>query len=343
MITGWASGWGLVGRVGVRLDGAVDALAGRAAAALARVDVPWSVRWDELAAVVAELSAVVRAGSGASVARELVEVLVSAAQGGARRAALAGLVDRVLDLHAVACGGAPVDGRELAAWLLWLQTGFAEPPEVRLAAYASALGEDGLAFYRERAVARFERLPVIGFGETGRYDRERWALLRVMEELAEHTGDVDLQVVVLSKDLSSGWHYLQVATVLRDAGRSAEAVAWVERGLAATGGRGAATRLVDLGVDECLRAGWVRRAVGLRRRAFEAHPGWEGYARLRAVASSAGDWSAVCEEVLTGLVGVADEVLWQVVEAESAVPGGPPGWVGRLRAELVRRRGTGGS
>ncbi|MFE9750016.1 hypothetical protein ACFYOT_34325 [Saccharothrix saharensis] len=340
MITGRASGRGLVGRVGVRLDGAVDALAGRAAAALARVDVPWSVRWDELAAVVAELSAVVRAGSGAREARELVEVLVSAAQGGPRRAALAGLVDRVLDLHAVACGGGPpVDGRELAAWLLWLQTGFAEPPEVRLAAYAAALGEDGLAFYREQAVARFERLPVIGFGETGRYDRERWALLRVMEELAEHTGDVDLQVVVLSKDLSSGWHYLQVATVLRDAGRSAEAVTWVERGLAATGGRGAATRLVDLGVDECLRAGWVRRAVGLRRRAFEAHPRWEGYARLRAVASSAGEWPAVRDEVLTGLVGVADEVLWQVVEAESAgVPGGAPGWVERLRAELTRRQ-----
>ncbi|MFJ6673641.1 hypothetical protein ACIQMJ_21240 [Actinosynnema sp. NPDC091369] len=325
----------------MRLDVAVDALPGRAAAALARVDVPWSARWDELAAVVAELSVVVRAGSGARVvARELAEVLVAAAQGGAQRAALAGLVDRVLDLHAVACGGEPpVDGPELAAWLLWLQTGFAEPPEVRLAAYASALGEDGLAFYRAEAVARFERLPVIGFGETGRYDRERWALLRVMEELAEHTGDVDLQVLVLSKDLSSGWHYLQVATVLRDAGRSAEAVAWVERGLAATGGRGAATRLVDLGVDECLRAGWVERAVGLRRRAFVAHPGWEGYARLRSVASSAGDWPAVREEVLAGLVGVADEVVWQVVEAESAVPGGPPGWVERLRAALGRRQG----
>ncbi|WP_157620559.1 hypothetical protein [Saccharothrix sp. NRRL B-16348] len=319
----------------------MDALPGRAAAALARVDVPWSVRWDELASVVAELSALVRGGPGARVvARELAEVLVGATQGGAQRAALAGLVDRVLDLHAVACAGEPaVDGRELAAWLLWLQTGFAEPPEVRLAAYASALGEDGLERYRAEAVARFERLPVIGFGETGRYDRERWALLRVMEELAEHTGDVDLQVLVLSRDLSSGWHYLQVATVLRDAGRSAEAVAWVERGLVATGGRGAATRLVDLGVDECLRAGWVRRAVGLRRRAFLAHPTWESYARLRAVASASGAWPSVREEVLGQVAWGADDVLRQVVEAESAaVSGGPvPEWLRRLRAELELR------
>ncbi|WP_181320033.1 hypothetical protein [Saccharothrix carnea] len=318
----------------------MDALPGRAATVLARVDVPWPARWDELASVVAELSALVRAGSGAEVvARELVEVLVTAAQGSAQRGALAGLVDRVLDLHAVACAdGPPVDGRELAAWLLRVQTGFAEPPEVRLASYASSLGAEGLAFYRAEAVARFERLPVIGFGETGRYDRERWALLRVMEELAEHTGDVDLQVLVLSKDLSSGWHYLQVATVLRDAGRSAEALEWVERGLVATGGRGAATRLVDLGVDECLRAGWVGRAVGLRRRAFAARPEWETYARLRATASSSGEWPVVREEVLAELAAGARDVLRQVVRGESdAVSGGRvPEWLRRWQAELDR-------
>ncbi|QQQ79769.1 hypothetical protein IOD16_16060 [Saccharothrix sp. 6-C] len=321
----------------------MDALPGRAAAALARVDVPWQARWDELASLVAELSDLVRGGPGARVvARELAEVLVGAAQGGAQRAAVAGLADRVLDLHAVACASGPaVDGRELARWLLWLQTGFAEPPEVRLAAYAPALGEDGLAFYRAEAVARFERLPVIGFGRTGRYDRERWALLRVVEELAEHTGDVDLQVLVLSRDLSSGWHYLQVATVLRDAGRSAEAVAWVERGLAATGGRGAATRLVDLGVDECLRAGWADRGVGLRRRAFLAHPTWESYTRLRSVASASGGWPSVREEVL-GLVaeaGDGDDVLRRVVEGEwaEAPDGRAPEWLRRLRAELALR------
>ncbi|WP_202918706.1 hypothetical protein [Saccharothrix deserti] len=334
------SGWRVAGWVGVRLDVAVDVLTGRAAAALARVDVPWSVRFDELASVLADLSALVRSGPGGRVvAQELAEVLVAAAPGVGHRAALAGLVDRVLDLHAVACLAEPPDGRELAAWLLKLQTGFVEPPEVRLAPYASSLGEDGLAFYRAEAVARFERLPVIGFGRTGRYDRERWALLRVMEELAEFTGDVDLQVLVLARDLSSGWHYLQVATVLRDAGRSEEALEWVGRGLAATGGRGAATRLVDLGVDECLRAGWVERAVELRRRAFLAHPALETYTRLRAVAAGVGVWPSVRADVLAQLGEGSDEVLRQVVEAElGAVSGGSvPEWLQRLRAELARR------
>ncbi|NUT99261.1 MAG: hypothetical protein HOY78_45380, partial [Saccharothrix sp.] len=148
--------------------------------------------------------------------------------------------------------------------------------------------------------------PVIGFGQTGRYDRERWALLRVVEELAEHTRDVDLHVLVLARDLSSGWHYLQIATVLRDAGRSEEALQWVARGLAATGGRGAAGRLVDLAVDECLRAGSPERAVGWRREAFLASPSPEHYARLRGLATAHGLWPDVRDEVLAS---VADAEL----------------------------------
>ncbi|WP_221455244.1 hypothetical protein [Saccharothrix tamanrassetensis] len=232
---------------------------------LDRSDVSWSRRWDGVASAVADLSGVVSAGAGSRrVTEQVAELLVAAGADRGHRAAFAGLVDRVLDLHAVACGSDPPAPESLARWLLHLQTGFAEPPEVRLAPYAAALGAAGLAWYRAEAVARFSGLPVIGFGQPGRYDRERWALLRVMEELAEHTGDVDLQVLVLARDLSSGWHYLQLATVLRDAGRSQEALEWVGRGIRATGGRGAAGRLVDLAVDECLRLGWSGRVVQSR-------------------------------------------------------------------------------
>ncbi|MFC6089784.1 hypothetical protein [Saccharothrix lopnurensis] len=282
----------------------MHALANRAATALDRSTGPWATRWDELAAVVARLSELVRGDpdAGRRAAQDVAELLVAAVAGDREhRAALSELVDRVVDLHAVACAADPPEPGGLAGWLLRLQTGFAEPPEVRLSAYAAALGEEGLARYRAEAVARFERLPVIGFGRTGAYDRERWALLRVVEELAEHTGEVDLQVLVLTRDLSSGWHYLRVATVLREAGRSEEALEWVRRGLAATGGRGAAGRLVDLGVDECLRVGWVSRAVELRREAVVAHPVWEAWERLRSLAAGLGVWSVVREEVLARL------------------------------------------
>jgi hypothetical protein len=214
----------------------------------------------DLVRAVADFDREVRAVPAAAhvaVCARLVEVLSTRAH--------RDLADRALGTHAVACAAHPPDPVALVAWLLRLQLDFPDAPEVRLADYADALGVDGFALYREQAVERFSALPVIGFGETGRYDRTRWALLRIMEELAEHTHDVDLQVLVLAKDLSSGWHYLQVATVLQEAGRSEDAIEWVHRGLAATGRRGAAGRLVDLGAAEYTRLGRPGDAEALRR------------------------------------------------------------------------------
>ncbi|PRY34825.1 hypothetical protein [Umezawaea tangerina] len=217
-------------------------------------------RWDDLVAAVAAFDKEVRAAPTAehvAACERLVEALSSATH--------TDLADRVLDTHAFACAAVPPDPAALATWLLRLQLDFPAAPEVRLARYADLLGEDGVGLYREWAVTRFSALPVIGFGQTGRYDRARWALLRIMEELAEFTEEVDLQVLVLGKDLSSGWHYLQVATVLQEAGRSQEALEWVHRGLAATGGRGAAGRLVDLAVTEYTRLGMPEEAARLRK------------------------------------------------------------------------------
>jgi len=217
-------------------------------------------RRDDLVSALADFDREVRTTPTAAhvaVCARLVEVLSTRPHGD--------LSDRVLGTHAAVCAIHPPEPAALVAWLLRLQSEFPDSPEVRLADYVDALGADGFALYREQAVERFSALPVIGFGETGRYDRARWALLRIMEELAEHTDDVDLQVQVLAKDLSSGWHYLQVATVLQEAGRSEDAIEWVHRGLAATGGRGAAGRLVDLGAAEYTRLGRPQDAAALRR------------------------------------------------------------------------------
>ncbi|WNV86804.1 hypothetical protein [Umezawaea sp. Da 62-37] len=222
-----------------------------------------SSRWDDLVAAVAAFEREVRAAPAVehvAACERLVEALSSTAR-------TTDLADRVLDTHVFACSVAPPDPEVLAAWLLRLQLDHQAAPEVRLARYADVLGEAGVGRYREWAVTWFSALPVIGFGRTGRYDRTRWALLRIMEELAEFTGEVDLQVLVLAKDLSSGWHYLQVATVLQEAGRSQEALDWVHRGLAATGGRGAAARLVGLAVTEYTRLGRHEDAAELRKQA----------------------------------------------------------------------------
>jgi hypothetical protein len=295
----------------VRLDVSVDDLPAVVATALLGRDEDWPARWDALVSATAALDALDPSPRLVFVTARIVEQLASA--GGHHRDQLAELAYRVLDVHAAACAGAPPEPRALAEWLLHLQVSHHDAPEVRLVRYAAPLAADGLAHYRTLAVEAFERLPVIGFGETGRYDRTRWALLRVMEELAEFTGDVDLQVMTLAKDLSSGWHYLQVATVLQEAGRGEDALEWVQRGLVATGGRGAAARLIDLAVDECLRLGWHDRAVELRRRAFLDRPGLDTFLRLRSLAGQTEAWPRLREEALEHLRAGRDFALVRIL------------------------------
>lgn len=301
----------------VRLDVSVDDLPAVVATALLGRDEDWAARREELVSATAALDRLVATDPGphlvAVTARVVEQLAAGASAGRAHRDELAELAYRVLDIHAAACRGTPPEPRALAEWLLRLQITHPEAPEVRLVGYAVPLGTEGLAHYRALAVEAFDLLPVIGFRETGRYDRTRWALLRVMEELAEYTGDVDLQVMTLAKDLSSGWHYLQVATVLQEAGRSEDALEWVQRGLRATGGRGAAPRLIDLAVDECLRLGWHDRAVELRRRAFLDRPGLDTFLRLRGLAGQSEQWARLREEALAHLREGRDFTLVRIL------------------------------
>jgi hypothetical protein len=306
----------------------MDSLPATVASALVEADseTDWPARWQALTAVSIELQSLLVTDPGLELVALIEQIVTQLADGVANsrrhRVELAELAHRVLSVHARACAETGPDPVRLADWLLDLQLHHPDAPDVSLSAYADALDDEGLAHYRERAVELFAPLPVIGFGETGRYDRARWALLRVMEELAEYSEDVDLQLLVLSKDLSSGWHYLQVATVLRDNARSGEALEWVERGLRAVGGRGAALRLIDLAVEEHLRQGMPHRAVRVCREAFVARPNLEIYLKIRALVVHTDEWPPLRAELLDHLVQdgsrLAVEVYRRVVEVELA-------------------------
>lgn len=306
----------------------MDSLPATVASALVEADSEsdWPARWQALTAVSIELQSLLVTDPGPELVALIEQIVTQLADGVAasrrHRVELAELAHRVLSTHARACAETTPDPVRLADWLLDLQLRHPDAPDVSLSAYTDALDDEGLAHYRERAVTLFEPLPVIGFGETGRYDRARWALLRVMEELAEYSEDVDLQLLVLSKDLSSGWHYLQVATVLRDNARSEEALEWVERGLRAVGGRGAALRLIDLAVEEHLRRGSPQRAVQVCREAFFARPNLDVYLKMRALVVHTDDWPPLRAELVNHLVQdrsrLAIEVYRRIVEVELA-------------------------
>lgn len=56
--------------------------------------------------------------------------------------------------------------------------------------------------------------------------------------MALASGDPDQLIAIKARDLRTPDDYWEIASVLADAGRVAEAVDWAERGLAAFGGRG---------------------------------------------------------------------------------------------------------
>ncbi|GGM45561.1 hypothetical protein GCM10012275_15770 [Longimycelium tulufanense] len=265
---------------------------------------PDGARLDRVAAAVDLLGRWVAEDGAAAVlplAQDVVETVVAALSRFPNDPRLRELAETALAVHAAAARASRADPTELADWLLRLQLEHPEGPEVALADYDGALGATGLAAYRQRAEELCRGLPTVPFGQPPRLDRHRWAVLRVLEELAEHTGDVDLQVDVLAKDLSTGWQYLRIATLLQEAGRSAEVLRWVERGLGATRGRGAAGRLVDLALDECMHRGWLDRALELLRAAFQQRPGLDTFLRLRAVAEPLRRWPAEREGLLGSL------------------------------------------
>ncbi|RJQ77113.1 hypothetical protein D5S17_16665 [Pseudonocardiaceae bacterium YIM PH 21723] len=208
---------------------------------------------------------------------------------------LVGLVDEAMRMHHTLCRDAGLPPEELIPWLLHVRQTSPDIPLWTITQYAPIIGPDGLAMLREELLRLCGRLPVVGLGETQPLGRRRLALLGLAAELAAYGSDVDLTVAFLATDLSTGWQYLRIATTLQEAGRSEDALVWVERGLTATRGRGAGARLVDLAVDECLRLGWTERAVQFRRASFGQNPGLDTYLRLRGLAEQVGHWTKVRE------------------------------------------------
>jgi uncharacterized Zn finger protein len=167
-----------------------------------------------------------------------------------------------LALHAGACRAAPPDPERLARWLVDLELDGPGWPEVDL----------------------------------GDYHR-RFVITHLMEQLAELDQDTDHLIQIIAADLSSGWQYLRIATILQDAGRDDDALTWAERGLQA-GSERPDPRLADLAVDLYLRAGRVDDAVSLRRAVFERDPNQATYQALRSATLPTGRWPETRDQAL---------------------------------------------
>ena len=197
-----------------------------------------------------------------------------------------------------------------------------------LPSYERALGEPGLACYRELVEAAWKQLPALGpKAFRTHFDSDRYRVEHAMEELTALSGDVDALVAVKSRNLSSPHAFLELAELLQRHGRHDEALEWAEKGIAAF----PEERLddfVEFCIAEYLRRGDAERVESLAWQRFVQQPGSDAYFEFLGVGRRI--------KQADDLAARALQHLWQLVRAEEA-PGAKrlPTWQPPVRSALV--------
>jgi hypothetical protein len=186
------------------------------------------------------------------------------------------LARELLALHARACDAGVADPVDLAAWMVRFRFDDQDFFEVDPVRYASALGEEGLAAYRDAVTARRD-----GDSFAVRYAHERLAIL---------DGDADALVKLLGGDLTRPHQFIRVAEAMGELGLEDEVLAWARRGIAQTSGWQTA-QLYDLACAAHERRGEPLFVLELRRAQHERMPSSSTYRALRTAADALDAWS----------------------------------------------------
>lgn len=204
------------------------------------------------------------------------------------------VVERLEGLHHQACVAARPDPGALAERLLaWeLAGGDLDVFDRAAFRYAEVLGEPGLQRYRELAEERWAAVPELHPGDTDldKYG-ERFRITRVMEALADLSGEFEQQIAVRFRDLSNGYDFLRIAELCLEHGERTLALDWAERGLAAFPER-ADPRLRAFVANRHRDEGRWAEALALSWLEFVDRPSLEAYKRLKDDAEQLGEWDA---------------------------------------------------
>jgi hypothetical protein len=176
--------------------------------------------------VVAELDRAARTGPS----RELVELLQRAVghvvkviqQADDSSGLIGDLVRDLLESHAVACDAGVADPVKPSGWMIRFRFSDQDFFEVDPVRYQEALGEEGLAAYRE-AVEAID-------------DAGSFAVRHARERLAVVDRDIQTIVKLAGGDLSNPYQFFRVAEAMAELGRDDLVLEWTARGIAETSG-----------------------------------------------------------------------------------------------------------
>lgn len=214
-------------------------------------------------------------------------------------------------VHLAACNALHPDPVALAERLYGFQmNGQWDTFHEVLPDYAEALGEEGLAAYRQRVERDWLALPTLG----PEHYRSDWSTRRfqvesAMKDIARCTDDFELLVAIQAKNLSSPSCFLTLVGLFRDRGRKEEALCWVEQGIAAFPNE-RNDDLLSLAIELQLALGRHAEVERLAWQRFEQAPGCGSFFKLMEVAGLIGCEAALRKRAL--------DFLWQKVAEEEA-------------------------
>ena len=186
------------------------------------------------------------------------------------------LARELLELHATACDSGVADPVRLAGWMVRFWFVDQDLFEVDPVRYQNALGETGLAAYRQAVAAREHE--------------DKFAVRYVHERLAVLDGDTERIVALLGGDLTRPHQFVQVAEAMAELAREDDVLAWCERGIAETQGWQTG-RLYDLACETHARRGQPLEVLRLRRTQHQRMPSLSTYNRLRRAAEAVDAWA----------------------------------------------------
>ncbi len=214
---------------------------------------------------------------------------------------IGGAGQRAVELYARACREGHADGPTLARWLVKFRRESPGWPVVELMDFAAAFDEKALAAYR-RGVQRWaDATPTDS--PYGRFEVER-----ALVELADHDGNLDAAIGLLSAD-PEHTQYGDIVQRLLAAGRVGEALDWLDRAIHAGRLSSTMTQTASdywihprMAAELYLTAGRREAAVSVVRAGFSQAPGLAGWRLLIEVGR---------------IVGHEDEQrVWGLAEAE---------------------------
>lgn len=180
--------------------------------------------------------------------------------------------------------------------------------------YTEALGEEGLAEYRQRAEHDWLALPTLG----PEHYRSDWSTRRfrvesAMKDIARSMDDFGLLVAIEAKNLSSPSRFLALAGLFREQDRKDEALHWIEQGIAAFPNE-RNDKLLSLAIELQLALGRHAEVEQLAWQRFEQAPGCAPFFELMEVAGLTGHEAELHKRAL--------DFLWRKVAEEEAADSG---------------------